>query len=124
MPGRTVLSAGSYPEPGRRSPADAVQSARRLGIDLGGHRSRVVDTSMVEQADAIFVFDWRNLAAVLRRHPAAASRIHLIGALVPDGPLVVADPFGGTAANFDEAYRQIARALGNGSSFASTPQPG
>jgi protein-tyrosine-phosphatase len=65
----------------------------------------------VEEADAVFVFDEANYEAVVSHHPGAAERTHLLGALSPDGPLRIADPFGGPASLYEAVYRQIAGAI-------------
>jgi protein-tyrosine phosphatase len=106
-----VMSAGYFPEDGRSSPPLALEVARRWNVDLASHRSRILNRELVLQADAIFVFDEENYRAVVAAHPSAKRRVHFIGALTETGPLFVPDPFGGTAAGFEEVYRQIVEAL-------------
>lgn len=110
-PDRRVTSAGHYPEAGRRSPREAIVAARRHGVDLGSHRSRVLSLATLEQADAVFVFDEQNHRTIVAEHPWAAERIRFLGALSDDGPLTISDPFGGPAAAYETVYRQIADAL-------------
>ncbi len=109
-PHRRFTSAGYYPEPGRRCPRDAIAVARGHGVDLRSHRSRVLSRATLERADAIFVFDEQNNRAIVAEHPWAAERVHFLGAL-SDGPLTIRDPFGGTRARYEAAYRLIAGAL-------------
>jgi protein-tyrosine phosphatase len=93
QPDRRVRSAGFFPQPGRPSPPEAVAlAAERWGIDLSEHRSAVVDGVAVAHAGAIFLFDAGNVLLLARRHPTALRRAHLVGALDPDGPLLIADP--------------------------------
>jgi protein-tyrosine-phosphatase len=66
---------------------------------------------MLEEADAVFVFDEENYEAVTSHHPGAAERTHLLGALCHEGPLHIADPFGGPASLYEAVYRQIAGAI-------------
>jgi protein-tyrosine phosphatase len=108
---RRVTSAGYYPEPGRRSPRSAIAAARRYGVDLGSHRSRVLTPAMLEQADAVFVCDRQNYRAIVAQHPRAGERVHFLGALFEHGPLTITDPFGGSAAEYELVYRQIADAV-------------
>lgn len=61
----TVESAG-FILPGRESPEIARSVARRRGIDLEGHRSRVVDRAMLERADAVLVMTRRQRRQVRR----------------------------------------------------------
>jgi protein-tyrosine-phosphatase len=113
-------SAGHFPDPGRRPPRQAVRAARRgFGVDLRGHRSRVLSRELVDAADAVFVCDAHNHAAVTELYPGAAERTHFLGALHPGGPLSVADPYGGAGSEYELAYGQIARAIASAISSRS-----
>jgi protein-tyrosine phosphatase len=109
--GRAASSAGTLPRAGRPSPPDAIAVARKWSVDLGGHRSRVLDAALVSGAGAVFVFDVDNLFGVLRRFPGSVGRTHLLGALDPDGLTVVDDPYGRPRAEFARVYEQIAALL-------------
>lgn len=104
---RQIVSAGYFPEEGRRSPEPAVAVAKRLGVDLSQHRSRVLGPDLVEQAGAIFVFDQDNYRTVVREHRPAKRRVHFIGALGERGPLFVPDPYGGPVEAYERVYRRI-----------------
>lgn len=108
---RRAISAGHYPVSGRRPPEFALATAQRFGVDLASHRSRVLSRGMVDEADAVFVFDEENHETLLSRHPDAAERTHPLGALSPEGPLHIADPFGGPASLYEAVYGQIAGAI-------------
>ena len=108
---RRASSAGHYPDTGRRTPPGAVAVARRFGVDLRPHRSRFLSRKLLERADAVFVCDEQNHRAIAAMHPWALERTHFLGALSPDGPLTIRDPFGGTAARYETAYLQIAAAI-------------
>ena len=108
---RRATSAGHYPDPGRRTPPDAIAVARGFGVDLRPHRSRVLSRALLEEAEAVFVCDHQNHRAVAVTHPWAAERTHFLGALHPEGDLTIRDPFGGSAAEYEATYRQIADAI-------------
>lgn len=110
-PDKAVRSAGFYRRAGRAAPELAVEVAREHGVELDTHRSRVVDHATIDAADLVVVFDARNLASLAAWHPAARGKTIWFGALAATGPLALADPFGGTAADFRACYAQIARAL-------------
>jgi protein-tyrosine phosphatase len=107
---KRLSSAGTYPV-GRGAPADAIAAARPFGVDLSAHRSRVLSPQILGRADAVFVFDPGNHRAVLSQQPVCAPRVHWLGALTEGGPLVLSDPFGGSASEFELVYRQIAAAV-------------
>lgn len=110
-PGRTASSAGHFPDPGRRSPPEAVEVALDFGVDLRPHRSRVLTPELLERADAVFVCDHQNRAAVAALDPTAGERVHFLGALDPDGPPTIADPYGGGREQYEAAYARIAAAI-------------
>jgi len=109
--GRRASSAGHYPVAGRRPPQEALASARKFGVDLGSHRSRVLSADMLDEADAIFVFDGANHRAVVSESPGAASRTHPLSALSGNGSAQIADPYGGPPALYDRVYGEIAAAI-------------
>ncbi|MBA2419530.1 MAG: low molecular weight protein arginine phosphatase [Thermoleophilaceae bacterium] len=108
---RSLMSAGSYPVPGRRAPAEAIAAAHPFGVDLRTHRSQVLSREMLQQADAVYVFDHANRRALVSEQPNCAQRVHWLGALSDDGPLSISDPFGGPASEYELVYRQIAQAI-------------
>lgn len=109
--GRVAVSAGYFPRPGRTAPAHALETARAWGVDLTSHRSRVLTGEMVDEADAIFVFDHDNVRNVVSMFPTARGKVHYLGALAERGPVFIADPFGRSAAQFERTYRLIADSL-------------
>jgi predicted ATP-grasp superfamily ATP-dependent carboligase/protein-tyrosine-phosphatase len=108
--GQEIASAG-FLEAGRRSPADAVAAAAAWDVDLTTHRSRAVSAELVQQSDAIFVFDQLNYSRMAARFPEARDRLHLLGALDARGQLFVSDPWGRGPEAYAAAYRRIAEAL-------------
>ena len=107
----TIQSAGYYPKANRPCPDLAIETAAHCGIDLNDHRSRIVTDTMLQEFEAIFVFDEQNYRRLTTDFPLVRKRLHFVGALKPDGPLFIADPFGLELADFDRSYRQIAEAI-------------
>jgi protein-tyrosine-phosphatase/predicted ATP-grasp superfamily ATP-dependent carboligase len=104
-------SAGSFPVAGRRSPEAAIEAAGRLGVDLGPHRSRVLDREMAARADVILIFDRGQESTLEAWHPEAIGKVHYLGALDPEGPLEIADPYGSDAGDFLASYRRLEQLL-------------
>ena len=109
---RAIASAGTYPQGGRRSPSVAVAAAQAWSVDLHSHRSRVLDAELVREGGALFAFDVDNLLGLRRAFPHARDRIHLLGALASDGPLVIPDPYGRGPEQFLAAYERINALIG------------
>lgn len=101
-----VRSAGFHPVEGRPSPERHISLCSAYGVSLQQHRSRLVRASDLEWADLIVLMDRHNWAA-LRRLGAAADKILWLGALLPQGPIEIRDPYGLS----DEHARRIVERL-------------
>lgn len=104
-------SSGLYPRPGRPSPEPAVEAAREMEIDLSQHRADVLNEQTVAHADVIFSFDESVHQEIRRRFPSAGKKLYRFSLLGSDGPLDIADPFGGTLDRYRAVYRRIAELL-------------
>ncbi len=100
-----VVSAGMLPLSGRSCPELAVQAASRLGIDLGQHRSRMLDQADLDRARAVLVFDAVNRSALLDLYPASGLTLVQLGDLTGVGE--IADPVDGDEHAFVETYTKI-----------------
>lgn len=107
----TLQSCGYYPASGRSSPELAQQVALKFGVDESAHRSRIINDELVQQADLIFTFDEHNLATILDRFPTASGRVFALRSVCDSGPDEVADPYNGSASDFDLVFTQISEAI-------------
>ena len=64
-----VLSCGYHTHDGRYCPYEAIAAAKKFGIDLTNHRSRVINENLVQNAQAIFVFDEKSHNKLLSLYP-------------------------------------------------------
>jgi len=108
---KTIISAGTYQYDNRPSVPEAIEAAKRLGIDLSTHRSKRLDASLVSNADLIFTFDENNRLEVLHEFPTARSKIVRLGLLLDNESPVIADPFGGSVEMYLKTYRMIQQAM-------------
>lgn len=107
----TVKSCGYYPVNGRPAPALAQQVAQQFGIDLGDHRSSIINEQLVGDADLIFIFDEHNRDMVSRSFPAFSNRVFEVGIFCAQHSCRVEDPYGGKESTFAAVYTQIADAI-------------
>jgi len=99
-----AASAGISAEAGLPMTPEAVAALRRLGVDPGPHRSRLLARGDIADADRIFCMTPVHRQAVLALDPSAAARTETLdraGAGVPD-------PVGGTQPLYDETARLLA----------------
>lgn len=111
-PGSRAVAAGFYRPGGRPAPEPTVALGARYGVDLSQHRSVEVDAAVLDDADAIFVFDLDNLARLAARRPRALARTHLLGSLGDGREVLIPDPHGHGSAALERAFARIAEAIG------------
>ena len=85
--------------------AGALFAMRRRGLSLDEHRARTVTREMLEGADLAVCMGQSHLIALRARFPGLTTPIFAFD----DPP--VSDPFGGDAAAYERAARDIARQL-------------
>ncbi len=102
-----AMSCGYYPENGRACPPQAIDAAKKIGVDLTSHRSSVVSEDIIRQAEVIFTFDEENRKVLIRRYPFIRHRIYWLGLLAEQGPITIRDPYGGDITDFESVYQNI-----------------
>lgn len=118
---REYFSAALLPLSARPAPPEALDAARKLGIDLSAHSSTSLDPDRVKRAELIFVFDAHNYEALARRFPEAVAKVHFLGVLAENGPAMIDDPFGKGPQAFERAYQVISDAVrGAGASSSAS----
>lgn len=106
-----VESAGLV-APGRPSPTAAIAAARKRGIDLSHHHSRLLTTRAIRSAGLIVVMS-ADQARVVRRVGRVEVATLILGDLDPDAveERTIVDPMGGPDSLFDESYARIERCV-------------
>lgn len=108
-----VESAG-FILPGRPSPPAAIAAARRAGLDLSGHRSRVVGPEAVERAACVLVMEAGQRAALRRTiGTATATPVIVLGDMDP-APIdrrSIPDPIDRPEEVFQATYERIDRCV-------------
>lgn len=90
--------------PGPASPL-SVQTMDSYGVDITNHISRQLTAEIISEADAVYCMTDSVLAAVKAMFPDYSG---LVALLDEDG---IADPYGGTANDYDLAAMQIISAV-------------
>jgi len=75
-----VLSAGSNAIPGRPAHPWAIEAARELGISLENHRARPLSAELLNDADIVFVMDYKNRVQLLMRYPEMDRKVMMLSA--------------------------------------------
>ncbi len=105
--GYHTSSAGVACGGGLPASAGAVEQMTHRGIEsIREHRSQPLTVELVHQAERIYALSSEHRQAVIDLVPAAADKVCLLD---PAGP--VADPFGGSSAEYARCAEQIERAV-------------
>lgn len=89
-----IASAALSGSDGQPATPEAVAALRECGIDMSGHRSRSVDTQLIDWADLIVVMTAEQEREVLGRFPQAAGKLRRLGAFGISRQDDIADPIG------------------------------
>jgi len=117
LEGRTdwqIASAGIGAVNGQPPSPHAVTALRQLGIDISGHRSRMLTGQAVREADFIFALTRSHAEGILYFHPEAAEKVFLLREFDSSADATdqdVADPIGGSLDAYLGCRDQIRRGV-------------
>jgi|GEM_PF-94679 len=114
MGGSVEVGSAGFIGPGRAPPQEALDAASARGIDTSDHRSRLVTSTLLAEAELVVVMDSRQLRRV-RRLPGDYHRgpVILLGDLDPS-PIhrrAIRDPWGDEGWVFDAVFERIDRCV-------------
>ncbi len=105
--GFSVRSAGLAAFPGARMTHEASLALTRADIPFGEHAATPLGPELVDEADLLLVMTRAHRAALLSRHPGAASRTVVLD---PNGE-DVEDPIGGPLSSYEACLAQLRSAI-------------
>jgi protein-tyrosine phosphatase len=105
--GYFVTSAGLVAFPGGPAADEAVEVAREHGLDLSGHRSRLLTDELLAQADHLVTMTAGHRHVLAEQYADLGPRPRLLS---PEGD-DIADPIGSDRPVYRECARQIRRSL-------------
>ncbi len=101
-----VESAGTWTEPGFPAMPAAVDMARRWGLDLSQHRSRMVSWGLLRRFDLVLVMEQGQKEALQVEFPQIAERVALLSEMCGP-PFDIRDPIGRSRRTLEDAYTLI-----------------
>jgi protein-tyrosine-phosphatase len=103
----TVTSAGTGAWEGAPASEGAYLVGLENGLDLSGHRARMLSRELVASADLILTMSRHHAARVAEL--GGSGRVHLLGEFAgKSGPSAeVSDPFGGDLEGYRETYAEL-----------------
>lgn len=94
LEGIEISSAGTSAANGLPASGMATEVARLNGIDLGGHRSRLLDPALIAEADMIIAMTRRHREIIGETEPAALGYTYVLSDFCGGVPGDIADPIG------------------------------
>ena len=88
-----ISSAGTWTKPGEPATAKAIQLANNYDLNLGLHKSRMLNHDLMNQADLVLVMEAGNKEAITHEFPSAVNRIFLLTEAVGQPPTDIPDPY-------------------------------
>ncbi len=112
--GVSVGSAGVFASEGSPASEGALEAARRAGLDLSGHRSRLVTPELVEAAGLVLTMTrgHRDLLEQVGLGGRASTLAAFASDDEPDVQQDVPDPFGGSQETYDRTFVELLHLVG------------
>lgn len=107
-----VSSAGTWTTEEWPAAPEAIAGAKRLGLDISGHASRVINAGLVQDADLIVVMEHGHKEALQSEFPESACKVYLLTEIATGTAYDVPDPASSTASG--EIHEEIDELIRNG----------
>lgn len=109
--GFVVSSAGTSAMEGLPASTGSTEVARRHGIDIDGHRSRLLSGTLVREADLIVTMGSSHMETVGAIAPEALDYTRLLSEFSESLNGDIDDPIGGDIDTYTRTYEMIARGV-------------
>lgn len=97
---------GDFPSP------NSVKTMARIGLDLSGHRSRLLSQADVDRSFVIFGMTESHLGALRQRFDRLPPHVLLFRDVLPgDAVRDITDPFGGAYRDYEECRDSMVEAI-------------
>ncbi len=107
-----VASFGLAADGGQPPSANSVKAMQRIGLDVSGHRSRLLSQADVDRSVVIFGMTESHLAALHSRFDVLPAFVLLLRDVLPtDVPRDIPDPFGGGYRDYEECRDSMVEAI-------------
>ena len=88
----TVRSAGTWAIQERGAAQNSIRVLAERGIDISDHRSRMVSSELLKEADLILCMESGHVEALKAEFPEAVGRIHLLSEMAGES-FSISDPY-------------------------------
>jgi protein-tyrosine-phosphatase len=113
LEGWTVRSAGTWAQWERGASRYSIEVMEQQGYDIGSHRARMVDASLVETADLVLCMEMGHAEALRVEFPALADKIFLLSEMVGER-YSIPDPYGGPLKAYQQMVAELTKLIDEG----------
>lgn len=107
-----VISAGVATRPGEPVSENSVVALRKVGIDIGQHRSRTLSQQMLNEALLVLCMTESHRSLIQLQAAPVPARLHLFREfLPPPAAHEIADPYGGPLKIYEAARDEMVEAV-------------
>lgn len=109
----SVSSVGIFANPGNFPDTLAVAAAREAGVDISGHRARVVTDENLSWADLVLVMESAHGKVISRMFPHHSGKVGLLGDYSQSrgGAREIPDPYGSSIEIYRSCFEDIGGAI-------------
>jgi protein-tyrosine phosphatase len=109
-----ISSAGTWTTPDISAPANAIQIAHKLGLNIESHRTSALSEQMLTSCDIVLVMEQGHQEAIYNEFPASRGKVHLFSKITDGLAYDIPDPAGKSNKEAEQIARQIYDLLENG----------
>jgi protein-tyrosine-phosphatase len=109
----SVSSAGIFATPGNPPEPFAIQVTREAGVDISGHRARVVNNENLSWADIVLVMESGQRGFISMAFPQQSAKVALLGDFnrcQGEGG-EIGDPYGSSVEVYRACFEEIGEAI-------------
>jgi protein-tyrosine phosphatase len=108
-----VLSAGVWAEEGYKASTNAVTTLATRGMDLTGHRSRLLTPALLGEADLVLVMEEAHRRSLFHLAPPHLNKVYLLTEMSGQHADVT-DPYGGPLEDYVRTADELERLIDAG----------
>ncbi len=101
-----VSSAGTWAQWDRGASQFSIDVMGKAGLDITGHRARMVDAALLAEADLVLCMEKGHVEALQIEFPTQAAKIHLLSAMT-GANYSVHDPYGEPLASYQQMAAEL-----------------
>jgi protein-tyrosine-phosphatase len=109
----TVRSAGTWAIAPREASRYSIAVTKRVGLDITGHRSRMVEESQLAEADLVLTMEDGHAEALRAEFPLQADKVYMLSEMIGQ-TYNIPDPYGGPIQEYERMYVNLSEVIDKG----------